>query len=156
MGTRRILSGRVAAPAIGDRVHQTVRRASRHTLRAGMTLIEVMVALVILAGSLMAMGNFMGKYSHATKLAELRAHALDLATDRIDSVRHASLYTSVPATYAGTQSISLDSATYTRTTIVNHVGGGVGDSLDVMLVTVKVTPPDSAGTVSKTIAFGPF
>jgi len=145
MGTRRILSGQMAA-----------RPVTRHATRAGMTLIEVMVALVILAGSLMAMGNFMGKYSHTTKLAELRAHALDLVTDRIDSVRHASVYTSVPSSFAGVQNISLDSATYTRTTIVDHVGGGVGDSLDVMVVTVKVTPPDSAGTVSKTIAFGPF
>jgi prepilin-type N-terminal cleavage/methylation domain-containing protein len=148
MGTRRILSGRLAAPA--------TRRVARSATRAGMTLIEVMVALVILAGSLMAMGNFMGKYSHTTKLAELRAHALDLVTDRIDSVRHASIYANVPASFAGVQSISLDSSTYTRTTLVNHVGGGVGDSLDVMVVTVKVTPPDSAGTVSKTIAFGPF
>jgi len=121
-----------------------------------MTLIECMVALVILSGSLMALGNFMGKYTHATTMASAQGLALDLATNRIDSVKHATIYANIPTTYPSVQTIPEGTVSYTRTTKVDHVGGGPTDTLDVMIVTVSVSPSDSGATVTKTAVIGAF
>src|SRR5271167_3687533 len=94
------------------------RLAGRGGERRGMTLIECMVALVILSGSLLALGNFMGKYAHTESIAAASGGALDLATNRIDSIKHYTVYANIPTTFAGTQTIAEGSsgAKYTRTT----------------------------------------
>jgi prepilin-type N-terminal cleavage/methylation domain-containing protein len=155
MAKRRILSRLVAAELAPTRVAGTdmVR-----PVRAGMTLIECMVALVILSGSLLALGNFMGKYAHTTTMAAASGTALDLATDRIDAVRHAQVYATIPSLYAAVETIpEATGVNFTRTTTIKHIGGGPTDTLDVMVVTVKVAPADSSGaTISKTLVIGNF
>jgi prepilin-type N-terminal cleavage/methylation domain-containing protein len=124
--------------------------------RAGMTLIECMVALVILSGSLLALGNFMGKYAHTTTMAAATSTAIDLATNRIDSIRTAPTYATIPTTYAGVQTIAVGPANYKRITTINHIGGSPTDTMDVMVVTVTVAAPDSGATVKKTAVIGFF
>jgi prepilin-type N-terminal cleavage/methylation domain-containing protein len=124
--------------------------------RAGMTLIEVMVALIILAGSLMALGNFMGKYSHTTSMAAYEQQALDIATTQIDNIQHAPIYANIPTTYAGSVTIPVNSATFKQITTIDHVGGGPTDTLDVMYVTVVVQTADSGATVTKTAVIPAF
>jgi prepilin-type N-terminal cleavage/methylation domain-containing protein len=124
--------------------------------RRGMTLIECMVALVILAGSLMALGNFMGKYSHTQSMAAYEQVALDLATNRIDSIKHAPIYANIPTTFPGVTTIPEGEASFKRTTTVDHVGGGPTDTLDVMYVTVVVQTADSGATVTKTAVIPAF
>jgi prepilin-type N-terminal cleavage/methylation domain-containing protein len=126
--------------------------------RDGMTLIECMVALVILSGSLLALGNFMGKYTHTTTMTAASAVALDLATNRIDSARHAQIYANIPTMFPASETIAEGTGTsFTRTTTVKHIGGGPADTLDVMVVTVKVAPADSSGqTIKKTLIIQNF
>jgi prepilin-type N-terminal cleavage/methylation domain-containing protein len=147
MAKRRILTRRSA-------VDRDVARATR----AGMTLIECMVALVILSGSLLALGNFMGKYAHTETMAAASGGALDLATNQIDSIKHYTVYANIPTTFAGSQTITEGSGSkYTRTTSIKHIGGGPTDTLDVMVATVHVTPNDSTGAgVTKTLVIGAF
>jgi prepilin-type N-terminal cleavage/methylation domain-containing protein len=131
----------------------------RAAARGGMTLIECMVALVILSGSLLALGNFMGKYAHVENMAAASGTALDLATNRIDSIRHSTVYANIPTSFAGSQTIpeAGSGVNFTRTTTVKHLGGGPTDTLDVMVVTVRVAPQDSSGaSITKTLVIGNF
>ena len=109
--------------------------------RAGMTLIEVMVALVILAGSLVAMGNFMGKFTHTQRIASLRQDAIDIATDVLDSAQHDSSAAALTADFQGTVSVTRDGATFSRTTTVKQLGSATTGTYDYYIVTTVVTPP---------------
>jgi len=120
-----------------------------------MTLIETLVAITILATALIGMGDFMGNFAHATKVSALQQRALDLATDRIDSVKHSSNYPTIDS-MATTESINADSAVYTRQTFVEHIGGGPTDTLDYRVVTVAVTMPTVATPVRKTTIIAAF
>jgi prepilin-type N-terminal cleavage/methylation domain-containing protein len=153
MAKRRILSRLVAAELAPTRVAGTDMVRS---VRAGMTLIECMVALVILSGSLLALGNFMGKYAHTTTMAAAQGLALDLVTNRIDSIKRAQVYATIPTTYSAIETIPEGAVSYKRTTTIAHVGGGPTDTLDVMVVTVSVSPSDSGATVKKTSVIGFF
>jgi prepilin-type N-terminal cleavage/methylation domain-containing protein len=53
----------------------------------GMTLIEVMIALVILTGALLGMGKFITSFSHATSDGALSSVASDLVLDRLETTR---------------------------------------------------------------------
>jgi prepilin-type N-terminal cleavage/methylation domain-containing protein len=130
-------------------------RAPGGRVRRGMTLIETMVAITILATALIGLGDFMGHFAHATKVASLQQRALDLATDRIDSVKHVDNYAAIDS-MAGTQTIAADSSTYSLETIVDHVGGGPTDTLDYRVVTVAVTPPTSTTPIRKTTIISAF
>lgn len=123
--------------------------------RAGMTLIEVLVALVILAGSLVAMGNFMGKFTHAQKAASLRQDAVDIATDLVDSVQHATTYAAIP-TFAGTVTEMRDNGTFTRVTTVKQMGGTALAVVNYYIITTAVTPPGNLPVVKKTVAIRQF
>ena len=123
--------------------------------RRGMTLIETMVAITILATALIGLGDFMGHFAHTTKVSALQQRALDLASDRIDSVKHCNNYASIDS-MAGTQAIAADSSTYSLQTIVDHVGGGPSDTVDYRVVTVAVTMPTVPTPVRKTTIISAF
>lgn len=141
MGARRVLADAGA-------------RASR-SARAGMTLIETLLALTILATALIGMGDFMGRFSHATKVAALQQRSIDLATDRIDSVKHAPDYANID-TMAVTENVTIDSTTYRRQTMVQHVGGAPSDTLDFRVVTVSVLQAGMTTPVRKTTIVSAF
>jgi len=115
-----------------------------------MTLIEVMISIVILGSALISMGAFIGRFSHTTKQVAFQQRAIDLATDRIDSVKHVATYTPGIDTMAATESIVIDSTTYTRTTSIKHMGGGAADTVDFKIVTVQVSQPALTTAVRKT------
>jgi prepilin-type N-terminal cleavage/methylation domain-containing protein len=123
--------------------------------RRGMTLIETLVAVTILATALIGLGDFMGNFAHVTKVSSLQQRALDLASDRIDSVKHCDVYAAID-TMAGSQLVAADSSIYTLQTIVDHVGGGPSDSVDYRVVTVAVTMPTVATPIRKTTIIAAF
>jgi Tfp pilus assembly protein PilV len=120
-----------------------------------MTLIETLVAVAILATALVGLGDFMGHFAHATKVAALQQRALDLASDRIDSVKHSPDYAAIDS-MATVERIRADSAIYTRQTVVEHIGGGSSDTLDYRVVTVAVTMPSVVTPVRKTTIISAF
>ncbi len=126
--------------------------------RAGMTLIEVLVALVILSGSLIAMGNFMGKFAHTQRRAAIHSDALDLATDVMDSCQHDSTYAAIPGDWTKTSTISRDNATFTRATTVKQIGGAVTSTVNYYIVTTQVVNSQlvPADTVKQSIVIRPF
>jgi Tfp pilus assembly protein PilV len=125
----------------------------RRRIRGGVTLAEVIVSLVILSTALVGMARFVGTFSHATKGVSNQQRALDLISNRLDSVTRQPDYTGIDSMGSAggvVQSIAIDSTTYTRTTYVTHTGGGPTDTVDFKTVTVKVSQPSLASSIEKT------
>lgn len=135
----------------------SVRRTVAPRARSGMTLAEVMIALVILTVTLVSLGNFSGKAESQSRVAAVTARALDLANDRIDTVRHTLTYNGVDSMAATETGIKADSATYTRVTAIKHMGGLSSSPYDFKIVTVTVTPATSlVAPIKKTISIRSF
>jgi Tfp pilus assembly protein PilV len=120
-----------------------------------MSLIETLIAIVILASVLIGLGEFMAQFAHTTKVSALQQRGLDLATDRIDSVQHSQTYVSIDS-MATVENVVLDSTVYQRTTLVQHIGGGPTDTMDYRTVTVSVALPTVPVPVRKTTVIAAF
>ncbi|HEX5971033.1 MAG TPA: prepilin-type N-terminal cleavage/methylation domain-containing protein [Gemmatimonadaceae bacterium] len=131
-----------------------LRRAAPRP-RSGMTLAEVIVAMVILTGVLLALGSFTVRFAQASGQARLVIAANELAARRLDAVRTQPTYLSVAA-LAGGRSVQSDFTTFAESTKVVRVGGAPTDSVDYMLVTVRVRHPSMRRVVSKTTAVAAF
>jgi prepilin-type N-terminal cleavage/methylation domain-containing protein len=125
------------------------------TPRAGMTLVEVIVAMMILVGVLLTLGGFMAKFAQASGQARLAITANELAVQRLDAVRTQPTYSAI-GLLAGTTPTKADFTTYQVKTSVKHIGGAPTDSVDYNLVTVTVTHPSLRMPVSKTTAVAAF
>jgi Tfp pilus assembly protein PilV len=120
-----------------------------------MTLIETLIAVVILGTALVALGQFMSHFAHATRAAGLQQRAIDLASDRIDSVKHSPTYASIDS-MAGSQTVSADSTSYVVQTMVQLVGGSPTDTVDYKIVTVAVSLPALPKPLRKTTVITAF
>ena len=70
-------------------------------LRRGMTIIEVMFAIVILSGVMLAMSRFGQAFTRATRNAANLAMASDLAAARIEVIRAHGTYATIATTFDG-------------------------------------------------------
>ncbi len=127
----------------------------RPHLRAGFTMVEVIVASLILGAALLAMAGFTVKYQQIDASARLVNKAMQAANERLERVRTAQPYLSLDS-MATTESSIAAYPGYTRTTTVTHTGGTASDTVDYRIVTVRVTTPGTARTVTKTSIVGAF
>ena len=122
--------------------------------RPGLTLVEVVIAVVIAGGAMLSIGHFMLLFSRTTNEARYRALAAELAAERVEAARSAPSYAALD-TFARTE-VGLavagrpELAAYTRRTYVQLVGGGATDSLNYRIVTVSVTGPGLKTPVRRT------
>lgn len=124
--------------------------------RNGFTMVEVIVASVILGAALLAMAGFTVRYQQVDAKARFVSKAQQIANERLEKVRTSQPYLSLD-TMATTESSIAGYPGYTRATIVSHIGGAAVDTVDYRVVTVRVTTPNGvAGTVSKTTMVGAF
>ena len=123
--------------------------------RRGMTLVEVIVAMLLLVGVVLVLGGFSTQFAQATNQAHMIVLANELAATRLDAARQQPTYAAVD-TLARTDSAKADYAFYTIRTQVQAIGGGITDSVAYKLVTVTVTHPAMRKTVSKTTAVAAF
>jgi prepilin-type N-terminal cleavage/methylation domain-containing protein len=131
--------------------------AAHGATRRGMTLAEVMIALVILTVTLVSLGNFAGKFEMQSRTSSVTARAIDLANNRIDTVRHTLTYTGLDSMAATETGIVADSESFTRVTTILHMGGLGSSPYDYKVVTVAVTPASGAITpIKKTISIRSF
>lgn len=119
----------------------------------GFTLIEVMLALVILTVVLLAMGGATAGYLQTVTVSDREAAALQLAHDRLDEVRLHPDYGGIDTLYNGVESNFPSLPGFTRTTVVAHYGGA-GRPMDFKRVTVTVEGPGLVRPVSRTITVG--
>ena len=123
--------------------------------RQGMSLVEVIVAMLLLVSVVLVLGGFSAKFAQAANQAHLVVLANEIAATRLDAVRQQPTYAAVDS-LARTDTVKADFSTYTRRTWIVRIGGAVTDSVDYKLVTVTVTHPAMRKTVTKTTAVAAF
>lgn len=127
----------------------------RRALRRGMTIVEVVFAILILSGVTLAMVSFGQSFSRASGTARWFALASDLAASRLEVIRAEPNYSAL-AGYAGTETSATTTARpsmvhapgFTRVTAVQR------DSTsghDFVRVTVTVSAPQLTTAVTKSM-----
>jgi len=126
---------------------------SAHTKRrSGMTLIEVMIALVILTGALLGMGKFITSFSHATSDGALSSVASDLVLDRLETIKGSTSYATLDG-YAVTELAITGFVGYKRVTQVTRTIDG---TQDYKAITVTVSNPSLSLPVKKSTIIAAF
>jgi prepilin-type N-terminal cleavage/methylation domain-containing protein len=125
-------------------------------MRKGLSLVEVIVALSILGGVLLALGMFSARLSQGTSASRIRIAATQLAADRLEQVKSAPRYTVIESLYVATESSIPGNPGFSRQTWVQRVGGAVSDTIDYKIITVQVAHAQLAGNVRKTTVIAPF
>lgn len=121
-----------------DRSGTVKRIVFKTRARGGMTLIEVMMAITILASAMLGIALFMARFAHNVATSDVRNTASELASQRLEDVKTSPRYAAIDTLYPGTVSLSTPYAGYTRTTIVTHTGGTAPALYDYRTVTVIV------------------
>jgi len=124
--------------------------------RPGMTLMEVLVALILLGGVLLSLGRFSGMLARNSGTTRVLATATQLVSDRIGIVKGAPRYTAIESLYVAVESPVAGFAGFTRQTLVKRIGGGPTDSIDYKIVTVEVTNSALSKAVRKSTVIAPF
>lgn len=128
-------------------------------LRAGFTLIEVMLALSILGGSLLGMAAFVRNFTKATTDTTVRTLANDLVNSRIEAVKGWRTYSTLVATYHNTTETWASTTVYTgftRRTYAVRTGSLASTTSDYVTVTVTVTGRGLTSTAKTTTIIAAF
>jgi prepilin-type N-terminal cleavage/methylation domain-containing protein len=123
--------------------------------RAGFTLVEVVIASVILSGALLAMAGFSVRYQQVDKNARTIVRAQQAANERMETLRSAQPYAALD-TMSNDELVIPGFPGYRRTTEITRVGGTSSDTVDYKIITVKVRTPGVARFVSKSSIVGAF
>lgn len=135
----------------------------RRAQRSGMTLIEVIIAVMILSGVLIGLSNFTRKFQHLSTNQSALATASELASARIEYVAQHRPYTTLVATFDGTTETSSTTTArplmaeypgYTRTTSATRTGPT--STADYTTVTVTVTNTATGTSVKKSLVISAF
>lgn len=128
--------------------------------RKGMTLIEVMFAMIILTGVLLVLGAFSAKFSQANGQSHLVITANEIAAARMDEIKTQPTYLALDSlqTPAGkVDSIPKDNTWFVRITKMRQVGSSdVKDSVDYKIMTVFVSHAQMKRTITKSTAIAAY
>jgi type II secretory pathway pseudopilin PulG len=127
-----------------------------------MTIIEVLFAIVILSGVMLALSRFGQGFQRATRNAANLAIASDLATARVEVVRAHPDYGTLVATFDGSTETSATAGAnpsmqgYDGFTRQTQVTATTTDSTEFVTVTVTVTAPVLTRPMRKSLVIGAF
>lgn len=119
--------------------------------RAGFTMVEVIVALVLLSTAILGMGASASRLTTSAANAEVRALALESVEDQIARIQLDPRYGALDSLYTGTEQDVLGIGGYTRSTTVTHVQQGNPVTLDYKRFSVTVSGPLLVPAISRTI-----
>jgi prepilin-type N-terminal cleavage/methylation domain-containing protein len=108
--------------------------------RNGFTLIEVMIALVLLTVAVLGIASATGRFLHVVTDGRVRSAALQLAEDRIQTVMMDPDYGGLDTLYAGVEADFPGLDGYSRQTVVDHIGGS-GQTTNHKRIVVSVLAP---------------
>lgn len=120
------------------------------TRRNGFTLIEVVVALVILGTVVLGLTRFMGNFVHVVATSTTRTVASEVAHEQLERVKVDPSYATLSATWGGTRTGFPDYPAMTRVTTLNRVTSAGPPPRDYTIVTVRVTEPTMTRPVNAT------
>ena len=118
----------------------------------GMTLMEIIVALTILAVVILGMGQFAFNFSRTERQSEARTIAVNLADQRLSLIRSNPNYSVIDSIYGVAETSISGFPGYARTTTIVHTGGAPPTYTDdYKTVTVTVTSGALTTSVVKTV-----
>jgi len=120
----------------------------------GFTLVEVVVALVILSVAVLGLSASAATLATRAADAELRARALNAVQDRIAQVQIDPRYGALEVLYAGSQTNALGLSGMTLTTTVTRVLQTIPPALDYKVVAVVIDGPQLGGAISRQLVVG--
>jgi len=123
-----------------------------------MTIIEVMFAVVIMSGVMLALSRFGQAFTRATRDASTLGIASDLAVARIEAIRAYPYYDSL-ANFVGTETSAngypsmagFDGFTRQTTVASRQTLSGARVIAEYATITVTVTAPTLASAVTKSV-----
>ena len=118
--------------------------------RSGFSLVEVVVALVILSTAVLGLASSASRLTTTAAAAQVRALAMESVQDRLARVRLDPRYGALDSLYTGTDVDLFGIPGLTRTTRVVHVLQA-SPSLDYKQILVTVTGPTLESPVSRVI-----
>lgn len=109
--------------------------------RRGFTLIEVMLAVVILGIVLVSVARYNSQFLHTVSTSTVRTVAAEVARERISLVDMDPSYTTLAATWAGDSTNFPGYPNMRRVTTVSRITG-INPPRDYTVVTVRVSEPN--------------
>jgi prepilin-type N-terminal cleavage/methylation domain-containing protein len=122
--------------------------AENQNIRKGFTLVEVLVALVLISGVAIAMGGAAAKLSSTAARDSRVLTAIEVARDRLNRVTSDPAYARLETRYNGTEANVQGFERITTITRVNTPGAG-GLTLDYKIVDVVVRGAGLEGAVAR-------
>lgn len=117
----------------------------------GFTLIEVMVALVILMVVILGMGKLTATMTHTVTTGGQQQAAVELAEGRVAQIQADPNYPALESLYVATESNFPTLSGVTRQTVILHDTGTASAKHDWKRVTVTVNGPGLLAPVARTI-----
>lgn len=128
-----------------------------HDPRAGVSLVEVLVALTVLGIALLSMARFSVSLTRTVTNEDLRGVAGEIAASRLELVKGGAVYDALDTAYAEPIARPVPgNPLFTRRTLITRVGGGATDLVDYKVVTVIVASPRLGNDVRRTTVIGDF
>lgn len=122
--------------------------------REGFTLIEVIVAIVVLAVSVMGLQLVAATMLQQTGNAQIQLTAAQLAEDRIDFIMLEPVYDSLPR-YVATENNIANYPGFIRQTTMSRTRDSTAAGItDFRRITVRVTAPQLNRAVVRTVTVG--
>lgn len=115
--------------------------------RKGFTLVEVVIALVILSVAVLGLAASASSLATTAAAAEVRAMALYSVSDRLATIELDPRYADLDSVYSATETNVLAVPGYTRTTVVDRVSE-TSPTVQYTIVTVTVSGPQLPGPVT--------
>ncbi len=129
-----------------------MRAAAEGRGQRGMTLLEVIVAMSILATVLLGMGQFAVNFTRSERQSEARTLAVNLAAQRLAQVRASPNYSGLDSAFSGTETAIPGFPGFVRQTTIVHTGGPRPTYTDdYRTITVVVSSAALAAPVQETV-----
>ncbi len=119
------------------------------TIKNGFTLVEVMVALVILSIGALGLTASTAQFIHDVVVADVTSAATQLAEDRINMIWTDPDYDGLDSKYGGTESGFATLPGITRATVVSTISIG---QAEFKRITVTVDGPGLKAPVARSLA----
>lgn len=100
---------------------------------SGFTLIEVLIAAVIILFGLLAMGSFLGNLVNKNAVNERKTIATVIAQEKLEDLRSDALKIDLTAADNGNDTITSDAGPFTRTWTIAEDFAGLSDQITVQV-----------------------
>lgn len=121
--------------------------------RKGLTLIETLIALVILTGAMLGMGMFVSRLAHTSGTGYEMSEAGDLAVARIEAIKAYPVYSTLEAKFVATETGISGYPGFKRQTFITRTSNS---TKDYKVVTVVVTAAALSTPMKKTSIIAAF